>query len=137
MSKYFGLQHADHVGDGTSLSGEDEELITDSDTCQRLAMVSPENLGKAWKVLFDDCIAALQLCLEGDLKHFHKARYRIAQGFNHLGRTEDIERAKDEISFCFKSHRSPFIIYMWEIDDSSRKNRFADIAQALAYSRSL
>lgn len=32
------------------------------------------------QMLYHDCISALAMCLEGELKHFHRARYRLAQG---------------------------------------------------------
>ncbi|KAG0463525.1 hypothetical protein HPP92_019594 [Vanilla planifolia] len=80
-------------------------------------------LDEAWHVLYDDCLSALQICVEGELKHFHKARYMLAQGFYKRGEPGDLERAKEELSFCFKSSRSAFTINMWEIDGSTKKGR--------------
>lgn len=80
-------------------------------------------LEEAWRMLYSDCISALETCVEGDLKHFHKARYMLAQGLYKRGETGDLERAKDELSFCFKSSRSSFTINMWEIDSMVKKGR--------------
>ncbi|KAL3650774.1 hypothetical protein CASFOL_007177 [Castilleja foliolosa] len=78
---------------------------------------------KVWNLLYSDCLSALETCVEGDLKHFHKARYMLAQGFYKRGETGDLEKAKDELSFCFKSSRSSFTINMWEIDSMVKKGR--------------
>ncbi|KAJ0768780.1 putative tetratricopeptide-like helical domain superfamily, histone transcription regulator 3/CABIN1 [Helianthus annuus] len=79
--------------------------------------------GEMWHMLYNDCLSALQICVEGDLKHFHKARYMLAQGLYNKGESGDIEKAKDELSFCFKSSRSSFTINMWEIDSMEKKGR--------------
>lgn len=79
--------------------------------------------GDTWLILYNDCLSALQICVEGDLKHFHKARYMLAQGFYNKGETGDLEKAKDELSFCFKSSRSSFTVNMWEIDSMEKKGR--------------
>ncbi|XP_057818754.2 calcineurin-binding protein 1 isoform X2 [Cryptomeria japonica] len=84
---------------------------------------APGPLEEAWSLLFDDCISALEICVEGDLKHFHKARYMLAQGLYYRGEENDLERAKEELSFCFKSSRSVFTINMWEIDGAIKKAR--------------
>lgn len=84
---------------------------------------APGPLEEAWSLLFDDCISALEICVEGDLKHFHKARYMLAQGLYYRGEENDLERAKEELSFCFKSSRSVFTINMWEIDGAIKKGR--------------
>lgn len=81
------------------------------------------NLGEMWHMLYSDCLSALQICVEGDLKHFHKARYMLAQGLYRKGESGDLEKAKDELSFCFKSSRSSFTINMWEIDSMVKKGR--------------
>jgi len=81
-------------------------------------------LDDAWHLLYNDCLSALQICIDGDLKHFHKARYMLAQGLYKRGGTGDVEKAKDEISFCFKSSRSSFTINMWEIDSTTKKGRY-------------
>ncbi|KAJ6422369.1 hypothetical protein OIU84_027345 [Salix udensis] len=80
-------------------------------------------LEEVWQMLYNDCISALEVCVEGDLKHFHKARYMLAQGLYKRGLIGDLERAKDELSFCFKSSRSSFTINMWEIDGMVKKGR--------------
>lgn len=81
------------------------------------------NLEEAWHILYSDCLSALEVCVEGELKHFHKARYMLAQGWYRRGDTGSFERAKDELSFCFKSSRSSFTINMWEIDSTVKKGR--------------
>lgn len=78
---------------------------------------------EVWRILYGDCLAALEACVEGDLKHFHKARYMLAQGLYKRGDSGDLDRAKDELSFCFKSSRSSFTINMWEIDSMVKKGR--------------
>ncbi|KAL6893667.1 hypothetical protein ACP4OV_007765 [Aristida adscensionis] len=80
-------------------------------------------LDKVWHILYDDCLYALGTCVEGELKHFHKARYKLAQGLYRRGEAGDLERAKEELSFCFKSSRSSFTVNMWEIDGTARKGR--------------
>ncbi|KAI7732217.1 hypothetical protein M8C21_006100 [Ambrosia artemisiifolia] len=79
--------------------------------------------GDMWHMLYNDCLSALQICVEGDLKHFHRARYMLAQGLYNKGESGDLEKAKDELSFCFKSSRSSFTINMWEIDSMEKKGR--------------
>lgn len=79
---------------------------------------------EVWNILYSDCLSALQTCVEGELKHFHKARYMLAQGLYKRGGNGDLERAKDELSFCFKSSRSSFTINMWEIDSMVKKGRY-------------
>ncbi|KAK9077678.1 hypothetical protein SSX86_006015 [Deinandra increscens subsp. villosa] len=81
------------------------------------------DLRDAWHMLYNDCLSALQVCVEGDLKHFHKARYMLAQGLYNKGESGNLEKAKDELSFCFKSSRSSFTINMWEIDSMEKKGR--------------
>ncbi|KAK3012592.1 hypothetical protein RJ639_009245, partial [Escallonia herrerae] len=82
-----------------------------------------DHLEEMWHMLYNDCLAALEICVEGDLKHFHKARYMLAQGLYRRGQSGDLGKAKDELSFCFKSSRSSFTINMWEIDGMVRKGR--------------
>ncbi|GJU18335.1 tetratricopeptide repeat-like superfamily protein [Tanacetum coccineum] len=85
---------------------------------------SQHDLGDMWHKLYDDCLSALQICVEGDLKHFHKARYMLAQGLYHRkGESGNLDKAKDELSFCFKSSRSSYTINMWEIDSTVKKGR--------------
>ncbi|XP_004245382.2 calcineurin-binding protein 1 [Solanum lycopersicum] len=81
------------------------------------------HLEGVWQMLYSDCLSALEICVEGDLKHFHKARYMLAQGLYRRGGNMDIQKAKDELSFCFKSSRSSFTINMWEIDSTVKKGR--------------
>ncbi|XP_023523986.1 uncharacterized protein LOC111788067 [Cucurbita pepo subsp. pepo] len=78
---------------------------------------------EAWHMLYNDCLYGLETCVEGDLKHYHKARYALAQGLYRRGERGDLGRAKDELSFCFKSSRSSFTINMWEIDSTIKKGR--------------
>ncbi|KAM6562519.1 hypothetical protein CsatB_022517 [Cannabis sativa] len=78
---------------------------------------------EVWRILYSDCLSALEACVEGDLKHFHKARYMLAQSLYKRGDAGDLEKAKDELSFCFKSSRSSFTINMWEIDSTVKKGR--------------
>lgn len=80
---------------------------------------------EVWRMLYNDCLSALEVCVEGDLKHFHKARYMLAQGLYKRGEVGDLEKAKDELSFCFKSSRSSFTINMWEIDGMVKKGRYS------------
>ncbi|KAL9227273.1 hypothetical protein vseg_002982 [Gypsophila vaccaria] len=80
-------------------------------------------LDNVWHMLYSDCLSALENCVEGDLKHFHKARYMLAQGLYRRGDIGDLELAKNEMSFCFKSTRSSFTINMWEIDSTAKKGR--------------
>lgn len=77
-----------------------------------------------WDKLYSDCLSALETCVEGELKHFHKARYMLAQGLYRKGESGALERAKEELSFCFKSSRSSFTINMWEIDSMVKKGRY-------------
>ena len=79
---------------------------------------------EAWHMLYNDCLYGLETCVEGDLKHYHKARYALAQGLYRRGERGDLGRAKDELSFCFKSSRSSFTINMWEIDSTIKKGRY-------------
>ncbi|KAI4376285.1 hypothetical protein MLD38_014066 [Melastoma candidum] len=80
-------------------------------------------LEEVWGMLYNDCLIALEGCIGGDLKHFHKARYMLAQGYYKRGQSGDLEKAKDELSFCFRSSRSAFTINMWEIDGMVKKGR--------------
>lgn len=82
-----------------------------------------KKLQEIWNILYNDCLSALEICVEGDLKHFHKARYMLARGLYKRGGNGDVEKAKEELSFCFKSSRSSFTINMWEIDSTVKKGR--------------
>jgi calcineurin-binding protein cabin-1 len=46
--------------------------------------IEPDILDKLWHIL-DDCGYGLGTCVEGDLKHFHKGRYKLAQRFYKRG----------------------------------------------------
>lgn len=86
--------------------------------------IDPVKLEEVKNLLYNDCLSALEICVEGDLKHFHKARYMLAQGLYRRGWSRDVEKAKEELSFCFKSTRSSFTINMWEIDSMVKKGRY-------------
>ncbi|GBG76720.1 hypothetical protein CBR_g22939 [Chara braunii] len=78
----------------------------------------------AWELLFADCMEVMRMCVDADLKHFHRARYCMAKWLLRRGGVGEVERAKEELAFCFRTGRSPFTINMWEIDDNSlRRNR--------------
>ncbi|XP_024519713.1 uncharacterized protein LOC9647662 [Selaginella moellendorffii] len=81
------------------------------------------DIATAWRALFKDCISAMQACTDGELKHFHKARFCIAQGLYCRAEEQDWERAKEELAFCFRSSRSLFTINMWELDGVIKKNK--------------
>eukprot|EP01018_Ginkgo_biloba_P039569 Gb_33410 [translate_table: standard] len=115
------LERASKDASKMSVHYEKSGMLTEA--IQTGSPETPEPLEEAWRLLFDDCIAALEVCVEGELKHFHKARYMLAQGLYYRGEGNDLERAKDELSFCFKSNRSVFTINMWEIDGLVRKGR--------------
>lgn len=103
-----------------SLSTEDSS----SNACfENNRQVDLHKLEEVWHMLYSDCLSALEVCVEGDLKHFHKARYMLAKGLYRRNGDGDLERAKEELSFCFKSHRSSFTINMWEIDSTVKKGR--------------
>lgn len=104
-----------------SPSDHNDKCVLDSTAENKF--VDPDLLDKVWHILYDDCLCALGTCVEGELKHFHKARYKLAQGLYRRGEAGDLERAKEELSFCFKSTRSSFTVNMWEIDGSVRKGR--------------
>lgn len=111
------------------LSGMDSSFINTKKRCIHTNFVETNHeellkLNTAWSMLYNDCLSALEMCVEGDLKHFHKARYMLAQGLYKRGESGDIERAKDHLSFCFKSSRSSFTINMWEIDSMVKKGRY-------------
>ncbi|PAN45643.1 hypothetical protein PAHAL_9G132400 [Panicum hallii] len=106
-----------------SNSSSDQNEKSALDTKEENKFVEPDLLDKVWHILYDDCLLALGTCVEGELKHFHKARYKLAQGLYRRGEAGDLERAKEELSFCFKSSRSSFTVNMWEIDGTVRKGR--------------
>ena len=103
---------------GQSLDGLETDVNADA-----VLEAEKSNIEDAWNILFDDCVKALEACIEGDLKHYHKARFRLAQALFSRNRTNDKEKAKEELGFCFKSNRSLFTINMWEIDGATKKNR--------------
>lgn len=106
--------------DDLNSSKSDSSMI---DSPKGKESIDPKLLDKVWLVLYDDCISALGICVEGELKHFHKARYKMALGLYRRGDACDLERARDELSFCFKSSRSSFTVNMWEIDGMAKKGR--------------
>lgn len=111
------------------LIGIDSSFLNTKERCIDANFVETKHeellkLDTVWSMLYNDCLSALETCVEGDLKHFHKARYMLAQGLYKRGESGDIERAKDHLSFCFKSSRSSFTINMWEIDSTVKKGRY-------------
>ncbi|XP_011081728.1 uncharacterized protein LOC105164707 [Sesamum indicum] len=104
-------------------SSESAVRVEDGKASSNSKVVDFHKLENAWNLLYCDCLSALETCVEGDLKHFHKARYMLAQGLHRRGGTGDLEKAKEELSFCFKSSRSSFTINMWEIDSMVKKGR--------------
>lgn len=110
-------------------AGNSHSQIDINEKCTQASSAETEHdeslILEAWHMLYSDCLSALETCVEGDLKHFHKARYMLAQGLYNRGDSGDLERAKDELSFCFKSARSSFTINMWEIDSMVKKGRYS------------
>lgn len=116
--------------EGAVREGADAQVVVTGKAIEKFTIedlkedADKELLNQVWNALFDDCAAALQSCFDGELKHFHKARYRLALGLHCRGDDHDLEKAKEELAFCFKTHRSLFTINMWEIDESHlRKSR--------------
>ncbi|KAG0581073.1 hypothetical protein KC19_4G222800 [Ceratodon purpureus] len=116
--------------EGSVQEGVDSQVVVTGKAIEKFTIgdlkedADKELLKQVWNALFDDCAAALQSCFDGELKHFHKARYRLALGLHCRGDDHDLEKAKEELAFCFKTHRSLFTINMWEIDESHlRKSR--------------
>lgn len=87
-------------------------------------MDKTEKREELWNMLYIDCLSALEICVGGDLKHFHKARFMLAQGLYKRGGRGDLQKSKDELSFCFRSSRSCFTINMWEIDGMVKKGKY-------------
>eukprot|EP00850_Spirogloea_muscicola_P007754 SM000040S14766 [mRNA] locus=s40:259386:270204:+ [translate_table: standard] len=84
----------------------------------------PEQLERIWTALFQDGVAAMRVCQEGERKHFHKARYALAKAYLGRGSLGDASLAKEELSFCFRTQSSNrFIVNVWEIDEASCKTR--------------
>lgn len=52
---------------------------------EEMTQADSHQLEEAWHILYRDCLSALEICVEGDLKHFHKARYMLAQGLYKRG----------------------------------------------------
>lgn len=115
---------ANIFGGFTSESQESSVNVKDGVSNSNSEVVDFQKLEQVWNLLYSDCLSALETCVEGDLKHFHKARYVLAQGLHRRGGTGDLEKAKEELSFCFKSSRSSFTINMWEIDSTVKKGRY-------------
>ncbi|KAG9157281.1 hypothetical protein Leryth_004949 [Lithospermum erythrorhizon] len=108
------------VSEALLMGGHVEDNNTNSECNENLDSTT---MGEIWNTLYKDCLLALETCVEGELKHFHKARYVLAQGLYIRGGTGDLEKAKEQLSFCFKSSRSSFTINMWEIDSTVKKAR--------------
>ncbi|KAK9169135.1 hypothetical protein Syun_001275 [Stephania yunnanensis] len=56
--------------------------VDDKESCDQAnsedpKYVEPQNAGEEWDLLHKDCIYAVEACVEGELKHFHKARYML------------------------------------------------------------
>ncbi|CAN6457209.1 unnamed protein product [Victoria cruziana] len=111
------------VDPGHQPSMDEKENTAQTNPGKGETQIELQKLEEAWETLYDDCLSALEVCVEGELKHFHKARYMLAQGLYRRGNNGDLQRAKEELSFCFKSSRSAFTIYMWEIDGAVKKGR--------------
>lgn len=116
----MGPEIPDFVPDTEDSCSEPPNIEEDN---KRQVNNNSHQMEEVWHLLYSDCLSALQICVEGDLKHFHKARYMLAQGLYKRGQSGDLEKAKDELSFCFKSSRSSFTINMWEIDSMVKKGR--------------
>lgn len=52
---------------------EDKSIQTNPEDTK---LVDSHQLEKAWHMLYRDCLSALEICVEGDLKHFRKAIWR-------------------------------------------------------------
>lgn len=102
---------------------EDDKGLSSQDNIDEQKLEKSRLLDNVWEMLYSDCLSALEVCIEGDLKHFHKARYMLARGYYKRGRSDDLDKAKDELSFCFKSSRSSFTVNMWEIDGMVKKGK--------------
>ncbi|KAG6388010.1 hypothetical protein SASPL_153207 [Salvia splendens] len=111
------------LGGSTSESPDSSVNVKDGVSNSNSEGVEFQKLEQVWDLLYSDCLSALETCVEGDLKHFHKARYVLAQGLHRRGGAGDLEKAKEELSFCFKSYRSSFTVNMWEIDSTVKKGR--------------
>lgn len=112
------------IGGFTRESPESSVHVKDGVSKSDSEVVDFQKLEQAWNLLYNDCLSALETCVEGDLKHFHKARYMLSQGLHRRGGAGSLEKAKEELSFCFKSSRSSFTINMWEIDSTVKKGRY-------------
>ncbi|KAL8161071.1 hypothetical protein V2J09_012560, partial [Rumex salicifolius] len=116
-----------NVLDGMSLDKtpiqEDDKGLSSQANIDEQKLEKSRLLDNVWEMLYSDCLSALEICIEGDLKHFHKARYMLAQGYYKRGRSGDLDKAKEELSFCFKSSRSSFTYNMWEIDGMIKKGK--------------
>lgn len=110
-----------------------ESLMQDKDgtSNSNSEVVDVQKFEQVWNLLYSDCLSALETCVEGDLKHFHKARYMLSQGLHRRGGAGDLEKAKEELSFCFKSSRSSFTVNMWEIDSMVKKGRYRVVVYLL------
>ncbi|KAK9082516.1 hypothetical protein Syun_031298 [Stephania yunnanensis] len=99
--------------------------VDDKESCDQAnsedpKYVEPQNAGEAWDLLHKDCIYALEACVEGELKHFHKAsELRIIVDGCH----------GPLVSFCapFHSHR----VALWKVELAL--SRFSSCVMLVAY----
>ncbi|KAF2300065.1 hypothetical protein GH714_007870 [Hevea brasiliensis] len=50
------------------------------------------HMEEVWNMPYNDCISSLEICVEGNLKHFHKAICILAQGLSRRGLKGDLQR---------------------------------------------
>jgi hypothetical protein len=100
------------------------QISTDPETSTKPASISAP-LSEVWEVLFRDALAGLRFCISGEMKHFHKARYRVAHAVLVQGGGEGeqnaVEAAKAELAFFFKTGRGAFTMNVWELDAPKKK----------------
>lgn len=69
----------------TSLLQEDKMEKSFQENMDEKHHDKSEKMEELWNMLYDDCLSALEICVGGDLKHFHKARFMLAQGLYKKG----------------------------------------------------
>lgn len=99
------------------------DIPTDSHEAAKPAVTAP--LAEVWRVLHEDALAGLRFCVSHELKHFHKARFRVAHavmvgGGGELERTA-VEAAKAELEFFFRTAKGAFCVNVWELDAQKKK----------------
>ncbi|GAQ80329.1 hypothetical protein KFL_000510300 [Klebsormidium nitens] len=82
-------------------------------------------LAEVWRVLHEDAVAGLRFCIFNELKHFHKARFRVAHALL-VGAGGELERAavdaaKTELEFFFRTAKGAFCVNVWELDAQKKK----------------